>query len=501
MKLTPEITAAALLALSLVASASQAQQPASPSPSAAVDVSSSAPDEQAPAPAVANSKVRIVRLSEVKGDVQLDRVTGKGFEDAIVNLPIIERSRLQTGVGVAEVEFEDNSTLRIAPNSLVEFPQLELLPSGAKASTVTVLKGTAYVSLVNTKGNEFVLAFGQQKAQLQPSAHVRLELEPTSARLAVMDGSGQVTGPARTTEISKKKTFTFDLQNEAEPLVAKNVAPQSLDEWDHRNSDYHKSYANMSAFSGSSYSYGVSDMQYYGSFMNSSGCGNMWRPYFVSASWDPYANGTWAWYQNAGYSWVSPYPWGWTPFHTGSWSYCNGTGWGWQPGGQWNGLNNSPASATSTSGPTMRRTLLPPRRPVLGQPTLVAVNTKPLTRSTLSSNDTFVFRNDSAGLGVPRGTLGRLDRDSARVMQGGTATTTVYTSSPGSGPGAARGVNPGSSISARSGATAGTGRSVSSSNSASSASHASSPSFSGSMGSASSGATSTASSGGGASRH
>ena len=33
----------------------------------------------------------------------------------MANLPIVEKSRLQTGMGVAEVEFEDNSTLRLAP--------------------------------------------------------------------------------------------------------------------------------------------------------------------------------------------------------------------------------------------------------------------------------------------------------------------------------------------------------------------------------------------------
>ena len=53
----------------------------------------------------------------------------------MANLPVTEGDRLKTGDGVAEVEFEDNSTVRVAQNSLVEFPRLELLPSGAKAST------------------------------------------------------------------------------------------------------------------------------------------------------------------------------------------------------------------------------------------------------------------------------------------------------------------------------------------------------------------------------
>ena len=80
-----------------------------------------------PAKAQDYSNIRIVRLSEVKGEVQLDRNIGRDFEPAIANMPIVEDSRLQTATGVAEVEFEDNSTLRLAPDSLVEFPRLDRL--------------------------------------------------------------------------------------------------------------------------------------------------------------------------------------------------------------------------------------------------------------------------------------------------------------------------------------------------------------------------------------
>src|ERR1017187_7746217 len=70
------------------------------------------------------SKVRIVRLSEVRGLVLMDRNIGRGLEAATANLPIVEGSRIQTGTGVAEIEFEDNSTLRLTPGSVVDFPQL-----------------------------------------------------------------------------------------------------------------------------------------------------------------------------------------------------------------------------------------------------------------------------------------------------------------------------------------------------------------------------------------
>jgi hypothetical protein len=214
------------------------------------------------------------------------------------------------------------------------------------------------------------------------------------------------------------------LENQGQPQLAKNVKPEAFDSWDHDAAQYHKQFAASSAVASSPYSYGVSDLLYYGSFINTGGCGSMWQPYFASAGWSPYANGAWAYYPGAGYSWVSPYPWGWMPYHYGSWSYCQGAGWGWQPGGAWNGLTNSPVagggSPIALNPP--RAPLEPPRR---GGPTLVVVNTKPLNVSTLAS-DKFVFVNDSAGMGVPRGSLGRLDKFSEGTMRHGTASTPIY---------------------------------------------------------------------------
>jgi hypothetical protein len=194
------------------------------------------------------SKVRIVRLSEVKGEVQFDVNGGRGFEMAMANLPIVEQSRLQTGTGVAEVEFEDNSTLRLAPNTLVEFPRLELLASGAKASTVHVLKGMVYVSMVNTPGNDFTVLFGGQKLQLPPSSHIRLQMEPNQAKLAVLEGAAiHIDAPSGAIEVPKKKTVTFALAGQSQPAVAKNVSSETYDSWDRDNASYHKQFAASNA--------------------------------------------------------------------------------------------------------------------------------------------------------------------------------------------------------------------------------------------------------------
>ena len=419
--------AAALSMFALTAAVLTAQQANEPVQVPVNDnATAGAISAQNPAPAHAYSKVRIVRISEAKGEIQMDRNTGHGFEDAMTNLPIVEGCRLRTEAGAAEIEFEDNSTLRLAPGSSIEFSTLELLPSGAKVSTINVVRGMVYASLTDTKGNQFTLTFGQQKLELQPSSHVRLTVDPgaSEARLAVFEGTVQVESPAGATEVGKKKTLTMPLENQGQPVLAKNVKPEAYDSWDHDAAQYHKQYAASSALASSPYSYGVSDMMYYGSFNNAGGCGQMWQPYFASAGWSPFANGAWAYYPGAGYSWVSPYPWGWTPYHYGSWSYCQGAGWGWQPGGTWNGLANSPV--VNGGNPIA---INPPRAPLnpprFGGPTIVAVNARPLNVSTLGP-DKFVFQKDSAGMGVPRGSLGRLDKFSEGVARHGTSSTPIY---------------------------------------------------------------------------
>jgi hypothetical protein len=376
------------------------------------------------APAASVSKVRIVRLSQVKGAVSLDRGNDRGFEPAVANLPIVENSRLQTDSGVAEVEFEDNSSVRLAPDSILEFPTLERLPGGATVSSVHLVKGMAYVSLMKTPGNEFNLLFGQQTVRLPAASHVRLQLQGTSAKLAVLDGTVHIDAPAGAMDVPRKKTVTFAMVDSSEPTVAKDVAADPLDTWDHNAVDYHARSASMSALNSSPYSYGLTDMMYYGSFANVAGCGSMWRPYFASAAWDPFSNGVWAWYGSTGYSWVSPYPWGWTPYHYGSWSFCQGAGWGWLPGGSWMGLNNATAFA-GVNAPG-RFPIMPVHPPRLGEPTMLTVSLKPLVQSDISSSSAFVFRRDSAGLGVPRDELGKLDKFSQRTLEKGTASTPVY---------------------------------------------------------------------------
>src|SRR5712691_7794168 len=111
------------------------------------------------ASASAESKARIVRLSEVQGRVQMDRGTGDGFDKTFLNMPVVEGSRLKTGDdGRAEVEFEDGSALRIVPNSEVEFTRLALGDNGQKLNTMQLTAGTAYINYRGKKSDAFTLS-------------------------------------------------------------------------------------------------------------------------------------------------------------------------------------------------------------------------------------------------------------------------------------------------------------------------------------------------------
>lgn len=424
-------SAAAFLVAILCAAPVIAQESTTPESttqeSATQETTTAAPQTETTSPGV-----RIVRLSQVTGEVQLDRATGHGFEPAFPNLPIVQGNRLRTGNGSAEVEFEDNSSLRLTPNSVVEFPVLAMNGSGTRSSTVHVVQGVVYASLTKTNNNNVHLTFGKETLALGPAAHVMLALNGSKPRLDVLDGTVEATNGATTTTVGRKKALIFDPTDANAPTLESKNEKGPYDAWDKQEADYHSRFAPTgSNYAGTPYSYGLSDMNYYGSFVPMAGCGTMWQPYLVGAGWSPFDNGIWTWYPGAGYSWVSPYPWGWTAFHSGAWNYCPGAGWGWQPNSSWNGLQN--AAAVSGKQPGRLTGIKPPLskpRPV--GPTMVLVNQKPLVMSKLNE-DSFTFRKDSAGLGVPRTTFGKLNHISADVAQHGTAERAVYYTSAESG--------------------------------------------------------------------
>lgn len=362
-------------------------------------------------PALADSQARIVRLSDVQGSVQIDKNTGMGFESAFLNLPITQGTQLRThDRGRAEIEFEDGSTLRLAPNTTVSFSKLGLSDSGNRISVIDLVDGMAYVNWLGKSGDQFSMNFSREKIALDRAAHFRVETSPQAAELAVFKGDIDVEGPAGKVTVDKKKSAHFDASEDGKYTLAKNIEESPLDSWDKDASEYHQQYAKNNA--SSPYQYGMSDLNYYGAYSNVPGYGMMWQPYFAGVGWDPFMDGAWSFYPGYGYMFASAYPWGWMPYRYGNWISIPGMGWMWQPGG-WNTWNTVPRFGGT----------LPVNFHPLAPPTPGTVRPVVVGRTEVSAQPTsqMVLRAGSAGMGIPRGSLGNLHQLNRQVAKSGVA--------------------------------------------------------------------------------
>ena len=363
------------------------------------------------ASAFADSQARIVRLSDVQGSVQIDKNTGVGFESAFLNLPITQGTQLKTGEkGRAEIEFEDGSTIRLAPNSTVQFSALGSNDAGIHLSTVDLVEGMAYVNWLGKSGDQINLNFSREKVSLTQSAHFRVATATDQSKLAVFKGDVEVDAPSGKVTVTKKKTATFSSAENDQYTVANKLEEEPLDSWDKESISYHDQYAKNNS---SPYGYGSSDLNYYGNYTNVPGYGMMWQPYFTGVGWDPFMDGAWSFYPGQGYMFVSAYPWGWMPYRYGNWMFVPGFGWMWQPG-TW---NTWVAVPRYTAPATVHVTALVP-------PTAGTVKTVTLGKGGYIAPSTpgrLVVNSGTAGLGIARGSISNMPHLNTQVARNGSA--------------------------------------------------------------------------------
>jgi hypothetical protein len=285
-----------------------------------------------------DSHARIVRLSYVDGQVQLDN--GHGYESATMNVPLTERDWLQTGSdGWAEVQFEDGSLIRLAPDTVMIFSELSRSSSGATITTVDLDQGEAVFKITKHDDSDFRVTVKKNTISLTHSGTFRvtstnsnpMEIAVTKGEVAVRDGEG-----GDEVAVKKNETFVLNPNDVGQYALDKGTEADELDRWSTQRDDTLSAYA--SAGQGnfqSPYQYGANDLGYYGQYYDEPGYGQVWQPYGVNYGWDPFSNGYWSYAPGFGYTWVSSYPWGWMPYRYGRWVFINNRGWCWAPGG-WN---------------------------------------------------------------------------------------------------------------------------------------------------------------------
>jgi FecR protein len=298
------------------------------------------------------SHARIVRLSYAEGSVQLSGE--RGLENATMNVPITEGSRLSTSSnGWAEVQLEDGSTVRLAPSTQVTFAELGRDSSGATLTTIDLDQGEAEFKVSRQHDNQLGVTVRNKTILLKHSGRFRVtSSNQNPLEVAVFKGEVQVKDSDSGSQVSVKKdeTFSLDPVDVSHYALDRGAESDELDEWGRQRDQALSAYASAGNgnYAQSPYQYGLSDLSYYGAYHNVPGYGYLWQPYGAGLGWDPFMNGYWS-DSPFGNCWVSAYPWGWMPYRYGNWVFVNGLGWMWQPGG-WGGWWRQPRLVNAPPG-------------------------------------------------------------------------------------------------------------------------------------------------------
>jgi len=291
----------------------------------------------------ASASARIVRLSYLDGNVQIDRNRAAGIENAILNMPVVEGTRIFAGGDDArvEIEFENGSTMRLVGPAEVNFRQLGSIESGDMQTVVEIVRGVAYFDVKLHDNDDFRVMLRDRDIAIRKSSHFRVQIEDAQTMVAVFRGEVELQGVAGRVVVKKDETLTLDSGDQDRYFLARNVVPLATDQFDKDRNDYRNSYAKSNAYNytgtryGSPYTYGMSDLASYGDYAYYPGYGYLWRPVGAAygPGWDPFSYGAWSFYPQFGWVYVSSYPWGWTPYRYGQWVTVPGYGWCWSPYG------------------------------------------------------------------------------------------------------------------------------------------------------------------------
>jgi hypothetical protein len=286
--------------------------------------------------AQAYSHVRMVRLSFVEGEVTVQRPDAQEWATAPVNLPVSEGFKLATGEsGFTEVEFEDASTARLGQLSQLEFNQLMLSSDGHQINNLTLQQGYATFRSKGHSVQLFEVRAGEATLVAQGDALFRLDLQDGQLRVTVFKGVVQVTDPSYSGALASPEVLTI-LPGENPPSqISQEITKDAWDEWvaqRESQSTSLESRRNPGVYSDNTTSllYGMTDLDFYGSWSYFPSYGYGWVPR-VRSGWIPYSSGRWCWYPRFGYTWISAEPWGWLPYHYGDWAFDPSMGWFWLP--------------------------------------------------------------------------------------------------------------------------------------------------------------------------
>jgi hypothetical protein len=268
------------------------------------------------------------RLSYTNGEVSFWRPGAPEWSRAVVNTPLSSGDELATGAtGTLELQIGPRSFVRCWRGS-----QIGLLTQEPEFLQFKVAAGHVSFDLrALDPGETIEVGTPNAAVTIEHPGYYHVEIEGERTVVMARRGGRATVTPVTGGSLALMSSEELVIQGAESPQVASYAAPP-LDEWDRWN--YARTNTLLESVSARYVpygTYGIDELDRYGTWRVVPNYGPIWIPTGMPAGWVPYSTGSWIMDPYYGWTWVSSLPWGWAPFHHGRWVYVDRY-WAWAPG-------------------------------------------------------------------------------------------------------------------------------------------------------------------------
>ena len=265
------------------------------------------------------------RISNIQGEVSMQRADDKDWSDAGVNQPVTigdavyagDNSEAGVQIGATDIDLKAGAEIDIA--ALDDNSGRIRLDSGVVELRVSELPTEDGLSIDTPRGTVKLTQVGLYRIDSGT------EDQPT--QVTAWNGTAQL-GDTSAVTVQQGQTLVINGTPDAPQYSYVSNTDQPPAAW--RTPPRVVTVAEADRYVAPDMT-GSEDLYQYGSFDKSPEYGAVWYPRTVPANWQPYRYGHWQYVRPWGQTWIDDQPWGFAPFHYGRWAFV-GNRWGWVPG-------------------------------------------------------------------------------------------------------------------------------------------------------------------------
>lgn len=178
------------------------------------------------------SQARAVRLSFVEGTVIVRRPGSPKWARAALNMPIEQGVSIATARhSIAEVQFENGSTLRLGELSRVDFTQLDITPDSGFINHVNLAVGVTTVNVISKRHDEYVLTASGTSVVPYGKTEFRSDLSHGHLRVEVFKGRIRAADSSQSQLLRRNQLLACDCRSRADFHVTDKIQMDDWDKW------------------------------------------------------------------------------------------------------------------------------------------------------------------------------------------------------------------------------------------------------------------------------